>query len=326
MKRIILLISVSVLTMLLFLGCPVTSSNDATLKSITITDPSGLNLSPTFNAKTTAYTITITDETEITLEYELNDSTATVESIKYNASEQTISNPITFTGLADTNTIIILVLAADKSTSKTYTITVAKSSTEYTVSGTVTVPEGSYFAFVKVGLFLKSTDTGDVSSKIQQMRRLTNDPFNLVGNLYYYNNAGADVSIEADLTADLTGASLTTKNYTITLPTDLPGNTGRYFIAAWYDDNTDDSWDVKDANNFNGVAGSEYIRLPVKESLVQSGGTYTNACIGGFYATGSTVYFDYSSDGGNAMSSAFGTFYNTEELTGVNFTFTTNTY
>ena len=242
-------------------SCEIPKGTDATLSDISVTTPISINLEPAFSATTLDYTISNLDATSITMIFTKTDTKATITSIKYNGSEQTVSDTVTFTELQSTNTIIVLVTAEDGSSAKTYTIIITTSAPlSYTVSGSITVPDNTYWTKIKVGVLTKGTTAP--SKNIQYMAATIQTPITHINNVYYYDSTTTGTPGEFSINkATITGTDDMTRTYSLTLPDFVSQE--KYFVVAWYDDDDDDKWDVLNENNYNGITGSEYIRLPV---------------------------------------------------------------
>lgn len=140
--------------------------------------------------------------------------------------------------------------------------------TGWVVEGTITVPNSSYWTFLKLGVFSGGTagttpylDSDDDSNGVSMYR------------VVYANlNDESDVEVAAMSTtsytiSDTTGTS---SSYSFELPPVLPVEDEEYILAAWYDGDADGNLDLKDADPFlkaDIVKLGEFNRLPTKETL-----------------------------------------------------------
>ncbi|TAL32758.1 MAG: hypothetical protein EPN93_15745 [Spirochaetes bacterium] len=194
--------------------------------------------------------------------------------------------------------------------------------TELKFSGTISVPEPSYWEYLKVGLITVSK--GDKSINIKELKRETSGELKIIRNLYYYNavnKEGASFPVQKGV---IKGKNKLKRHFEVILP--FPPVEGKsYYIVAYYDANKNDNWDVQNANNYFGDPGSEFIQLPVLASLNHDKLNRVDCVIGSFKKNKSIgYYFGFMSGNPDALASSFGVFNN--DINDGLFTFTTNTY
>ncbi len=197
------------------------------------------------------------------------------------------------------------------------------------VSGTITVPDSSYWAAVKIGVFSGGTagaypglTSSDQSAIGISSSRLT----------YYDTVSVTPVSIPpvGGTSYSITGSGATSRSYNYELPSTIPGPDIMYYFAAWYDGvagngNLDL---VPDPTMYPSgvVAGSEHNRLSMK-STTNNSGAATTIAIEGFSAeqdlsgkyTGNYKYIGHDDSGYNEQLAI-----DTTTNTGFNFNISAN--
>ena len=138
------------------------------------------------------------------------------------------------------------------------------------VEGTITVPDSTYWTYLKLGVFSGGTagdyvylDSEDWGSGVSGYRVV-----------YGENNDGLDVAIQplASVIYTINDTSGTSSSYSLELPSTLPVTDEEYVFAAWYDNNSDDTLDLKDMDPILPgeeltAAEGEFNRLPTKDTL-----------------------------------------------------------
>ena len=138
------------------------------------------------------------------------------------------------------------------------------------VEGTITVPDSTYWTYLKLGVFSGGTagdyvylDSEDWGNGVSGYRVV-----------YGENNDGLDVAIQplASVIYTINDTSGTSSSYSLELPSTLPVMDEEYVFAAWYDNNSDDILDLKDMDPVVSpqevtAAEGEFNRLPTKDIL-----------------------------------------------------------
>ena len=136
------------------------------------------------------------------------------------------------------------------------------------VTGSITVPDSTYWANLKLGLFSGGdagaypdldTDYGDINS-VQNFRLI-----------FSRDNDGSAVSIPkvAGTTYSISGSGATSRSYSFELPGTVPGEDITYHYVAWLDADGDGAIDLKDESWMDPdlAAAGEYNRCAVKATF-----------------------------------------------------------
>ena len=195
----------------------------------------------------------------------------------------------------------------------------AKSGLDF--SGTITVPDASYWNSLTVGVITVSKS--DDTAKIKSLLRETSKGLKIIKNLYYYDTAkkgGASFSLEK---GSISGTDSLKRNFAVSLP--LPTDPAKsHYIVAFVDKNGNGKWDVENANTYFGVAGSESIQLPILPSYNYDKKMRVDCVLGSFKAkSANSYYFAFMSGEPNALSTTYAVF--EKNISGAVFDFTGNT-
>ncbi len=153
------------------------------------------------------------------------------------------------------------------------------------VSGSVMVPDNTYWTWIKLGIFSGYTAGTYPDLDISAGGGGTGDY-----RVYYslLNNGTAKaVQPVGGTSYIITGSGDTLRDYTFELPSTVPAASDYYYYAAWYDGDNDDFLDLVDSSSFAVIPNGEYNRCATK-ATTNTAGDPTVITISHFMASGWT--------------------------------------
>lgn len=228
---------------------------------------STLELTPPFDPSVHAYTASVpthVDAVEISplAADEAASLTVSVDSMPVDPDEGRFRLGL----VVGANRIIVVVTAGGDA--RTYSLVVTRTPPDapagvFDISGTIIVADRSYWPRLRVGV-LRKLGLAGVQTAVTAAGP---SDLTLRRNVFFADRlAAATVELEVRTSAldPPTGLAAT---YALPLARDVPDGAGD-LIVAWLDDDGDGKWDARNDTTAGGVAGTEYIRLPIKASAV----------------------------------------------------------
>lgn len=136
-----------------------------------------------------------------------------------------------------------------------------------TITGTITVPDSSYWVNLKMGVFSDGADWMSFSSENLNAGEMRYSRF-----CYDSDSPSLDVSFTpvTGATYVITGTGTTERAFSFTLPSEVAAASVSYYLVAWQDSNANGTLDIKNASAFMNpatVAQGEFNRLGWKMHL-----------------------------------------------------------